>query len=202
MLIHKDALAVSDVASDCDGRYFLNGALFDKKGRAVATNGHVLVRFTSAEMSAENFPEMPGLDLEAADDVIVGQDDLKAARATMARRSNIPALDYLAIVPNGDTVTLATNDLDHDVRIKARKVAGTFPAYEKVLTVAAPQVAEIVLSPENLEIIARIALKVGCKSLKFRLHGDPKKGILMDQVLFEGRCASGTLDGAVMPMRW
>lgn len=201
MLIHKDALAVSDVTTKDDTRYFLNGALFDKEGRAVATDGHLLIRFASDPLPPKDFPGLDGVDVSPAADVIVDAGELRAARATMAARSTIKALDYMAVVPNGDHVTLATTDLDREVRIKARKVGGNFPAYESVLTVKNPVVAELSFNPQSLEVLARIAVKVGVKKLTLKVHALVGKTEISDQVLFAGRGTNGTLDGAIMTMR-
>lgn len=203
MLIHKDALAVNEIATDeWTNRYFLDGALFDKQGRAVATNGNVLVRFTSRTVDAADFPPIDGLsDVSVADDVILASGDLRAARATMKKNNHhLAALDYLAIVPNGDHVTLATSDLSHQVQIRARKIEGTFPTYEKIFNVANPVIAKVCLAPDLLEMLVRIVRKCGGKSIHFTIHGEAGEQSF-NQVLFTAKCENGDIDGAIMPMR-
>lgn len=201
MLIHKDALAVHEVGSSDDTRYFLNGAMIDKQGRAVATDGRVLVRFTSRACDPDAFKAIDGVDpFTAADDVIVSRADLVAALATIGKkRHGADGCDYLAIVPNGTNVTIATAKDDRTVVIVARKLDGAFPAYERVLDVKKPVVASVILSPKLLETVARMARNVGAQSIRLVLHGESAE--IADQILFTAEGDNGTLDGALMPMR-
>lgn len=113
MLIHKDALAVSQVTTKEQSRYFLSGALFDDKGRAVATDGHLLVRFTGDPLEVKDFPKIDCIkDVGVTGNVILQADDLRAATATMKpsdKNKHRPS-NYMAIIPNGSHVTLATSD--------------------------------------------------------------------------------------------
>lgn len=203
MLIHKDALALTDVVAKYDaGRYYLSGMLFDAEGRAVVTDGHVLVRFASNQARVEDFPKVcDGLDLSPAANVIVSKESLKSARTAMPTRATIPILNYFAIVPNGDHVDIVATDLDRAVRITARKIEGEFPKYEKVLTVDKPVRGRVILDPGYLELIGRVAKAVGAHSVHFTLHGDEGDTDILSQLTFTAQTPNGTLDGAVMPMR-
>lgn len=197
MLIHKDALYVHEAGDKGRTRYFLDGAYIDAEGRAVATDGHMLVRFASHAGDASAFASIAGAD--KADAVIVSRDDLRAALATIGGEAT--DVKHIAIVPNGTDVTLATATKDRTVTIITKKQTGTFPNYEAALKVKTPVVATVILNPELLETLARMARQVGAKSLHLAIHGnDPANGVL-DQVLFRAEGRNGTLDGAIMPMR-
>lgn len=198
MLIHRDALVVHHATTAQDTRYFLDGALIDKDGRTVATDGHTLARFTSNPPEADApFPPLDGLDVAASADVIISARDLRAALTTIAKKTTDS--QYLAIVPNGTHVTIATAKSDRTVLITSQKAEGQFPNYERVMTASKPVVAKVVLSAAYIERLGKMAKQVGAKAITLTLHGDSVD--IQTQVFFEAKGENGTLDGAIMPMR-
>lgn len=200
MLIHRDALVVQEVTTPENTRHFLNGAMFDKEGRSVATDGHVLVRFTGNEIDPAGFPKIDGIaDLAAAADVILSREDLRAALATISKNDKQFNPQHLAIVPNGTHVTIATAQLDRTVQIRARKIEGTFPNYHPILVAKKPTIATLVVDPAFLQTIGKMAKDIGARHIKLTLQGDSIAAI--EPVLFEAQGTNGKLDGAIMPMR-
>lgn len=200
MLIHKDALCVSAATVKEQARYFLAGAMFDAEGRAIATNGHTLVRYTSNPCPEDSFPKMEGLDVTTAEPVIVGADALEAAKTTMAKNSALVPLSYLALVPNGTHVTIGATNLNEEVRIRTRKVEGTFPDYKKVMDNAAlkPVAGKVVLSVEELTVLVRAAKYAGARYIHFTFHGESP---FADPIEFTAKAENGVIDGAIMPAR-
>lgn len=188
MWIHKDALAVSEATADGETRYFLNGAMFDKSGRAVATDGHVLLRFTASAKHTEDTQTDP------AADVILNANDLKAMAALLPKGKQHDQ-KYLHIVPNEDRVSISFGNSQREVAINALPVSGTFPQYEKILTMEDAPVATVVFSPAVLEVLCRAARRCNVKSLRMEIRAGER------QVLFSGDGDNGKLDGAIMPMR-
>lgn len=195
MLIHRDALAVSGVTASGNFRYYLNGAMFDDQGRAVATDGHLLVRFTSLPINPSRFPVIDGLDTTIAKQVIIEGEALKAASRTMGKE------DAMAIVPNGTHVTLATANGNRRVQVTTPNVEGVFPEYERILSVKHPVVATVIFSPDILSRLAHVAQQINARSITFTLHAPTGVCEVNDQVVFTAQGTNGTLDGALMPMR-
>lgn len=200
MLIHRDALAVSEAIGKGGSRdAAIAGACFDEQGRAVATDGHLLVRFASKPCEPENFPTIDGLDVAASGEVIVPRADLQAAWATMANPFKVVPLNYLVVAPNGSTVTLATSDGVRRVQITSRKIDAEFPKYQRVMEVGKPLVAEFRLDPHLLAVIAEVGKRTQARSIKFKVYGDNSE--IVNQLLFEAKAENGDIDGAIMPMR-
>jgi DNA polymerase III sliding clamp (beta) subunit (PCNA family) len=200
MLIHRDAFVVHEVTTAEQTRYFLDGALIDKEGRTVATDGHMLVRFTGRDPSDDI--TIADLDTSKAEACIVQREDLKAILQTMTKNGHRGgAFDYVAVVPNGQRVTLASVNPDRCVKIETRKVDGTFPAYERVLNSKVPVKATVIIAPDKLRLLASMAEKVKATAITFTLHGRSKQQHVVDQVMFTAEGDNGTLDGAIMPMR-
>lgn len=191
MLVHRDALVVRGVTAKGVARWTLSGVLFDALGRAVATDGHLLVRFLTTADVRGSFGD---LDTAKAEAVIVDADALAAAAATMNGG------EALAVVPNGDTVTMATSGKGAwRAQVTCPKQVGEFPAYKKMLTPPQPVRARVVLDPDIMFRLAAIVQQIGAKDIEFTLYAPEGQAVITDRLTFIAHGKNGTLDGAWMP---
>lgn len=174
-MLNKWNLRVARFVSKDASRYTLQSVCVTKDA-TVATNGHQLVWVsTSAELKAEDFPEIPHAPRgdDQHESFLLGAEDAVKIEKALPRKSAIPALLGAAVsVKDGQPIVCVT-DLELPQVFRPKPTPGQFPQYEKVIPAAdvVPAV-RVMLSASYLASIAKFAAE-------FNGKGEAKDGVLL-----------------------
>src|SRR4051812_32393968 len=172
MIIRRETLAaVLPAVTFDDSRYFLSSVCIEPDGRAVATDGHVmLVATDNSPMPDEDFPIIPGAPFHGtpAAATLIDADVIRGLLSAMPKRPTMPILAAVQLSQNGtpQTATIAATDLQAPRVATVTSEGKTFPSYERVMP-AAEQPTTLVLAIDVLETLIKSAKAV---------HGTRKSG--------------------------
>lgn len=205
MLLNKKAFAVINAASKDENRYSINGLLIEPDGSAVATNGHVLIKFTPAEQeNAKEFPKIDGVNPVSEETLkafILSRDSVEQIKKAVPKhRSSFPILSNIALDveqtnKNGNAV-MAVTDLENPQVFRPQKVDADFPDYRKVVPTDEPKIS-FGVSVEVLDTIVKTLKATNVKGVKIGVRN------AVDALTFEGETNDydGKVTGAFMPYR-
>ena len=180
MQYSKGHLAVRHAAAK--DRFNLKGVRFNGNGEAVATDGHMLIRFTPAD-APEGEPLAPFT--------------LPTVTVTDAKRAAKGApvsLDVEAANLNGSATLAAANG----ATFTGEKLDGDYPDYEKVIPKDAPLAFRM-----NLKLLERVvkAAKEAKPGSNMPLFADFYVTDQLSPVRIDMETPDGTLTAVIMPAR-
>ena len=183
MLLSKQALAVSAVASKDSFRIGITGIRVESDGSTIATDGHRLVKFTPANVpESSDFPGVEGLNVAAAGELepfTLPVDACKAISRTLPRKATIPILAFAGVDveqtnANGHAV-IVTTDLENPQVFRPQKIEGNFPRYENVIPEGTPTV-KIAFNPRYMAELCKLLATTAGKdnAVTLSLYADDK----------------------------
>jgi len=157
MLIPKKSLLVIKAASTDSSRPGLAGVHITKDGAGVATDGHILFKYTPMVVNDEgeeapstpdskDYPAIDGInftDETALEPFTLSADSVQTLLKALPKKSCLPilsnvALDTKATNDNGSAL-IAVTDLETSQVFKPTKVENKYPDYEKVIPDGQPK---------------------------------------------------------------
>ena len=215
MLINKKIFSLASITSKDPSRICMAGIRIEADGSGVVCNGHTLLKFTPNEPAdPKDYPVLDGVnpvDINTADLNVVGvepeplipftlpvdacQDIAKALprKSAISLLSNHVALDTIQTNANGHAV-MATTDLETQKVFKPKKVAVTFPDYNKL---AVPEATvEIAFAVAELQNIVTACKGMGITMIRFGIKDKESAAVL------NATTEDGTVTGLLMPMRY
>jgi hypothetical protein len=176
MLIHKSLLlATMPATTDKDQRYFMDAVRVEPTGTVVATNGHILIKATDANPTAdEDFPQVATAPFHGniAAPVLVSTDICKRLIAAMPKRDTLPVLHTVQVGRNGSdsTAQLTVTDLNMPVSVTISEAdTHSFPAYERVFPNPTRAAVTIRLGVPVLQALLKSAKAIDASSIRFDL---------------------------------
>ena len=183
MLLRKQALSVVGAASNDDPRYSLNGILVEPDGSTVATDGHILVKYTPrSQPDTADYPTVEGCDpakpgalvpfilpSDAAKDIYKAVP--KGRKASLPILTDFVAIDVEQTNANGCAV-LGVTDLESPRVFRPMKIEGSFPKYENVIPTADKLGPKVGLGVDLLMRICKIAKAQGFECLELQTFVD------------------------------
>jgi len=217
-LFGLEHLALEMFVSRDSARHALSGICLER-GRAIASDGRVLLVVPSTRVDAEELPANVFAGEPLSGRVVVQPGALKKAFSFAPRNPALPNLRGVVASEcaadfewedNGRKgkvkilrqVTLTATDLETTGAVKTRPVEATFPDVDQVVPKPEDRPYKVTLNSRLLKKVAGFAEKVGHGKLgaPIRFGFDPKDAdacVRMDIPLADGRVATG----AVMPMK-
>ena len=213
MLIHPNTLKVAKAASTDDQRFTLNSVYITPDGGGVATDGHVLVKFTPRDMpDAKEYPPIEGMEGATAADkeepalqpfILPSAAAAEILKAMPKKRTTLPileniALDVAATNGNGSAV-MGVTDLENPWIFRPKKIEDQFPDVDKVIPeMDKKPTIEIGLGIDTmlraLNTIKSLYPNSNHKGLRFKFY-DANSAIRI-----EGSNNAGDIVAVVMPM--
>lgn len=200
MLYHRDTLkAAACGASTDETRPALCGVRLEGNGRAVSTDGCVLIVVESPAMPAEEFPAVPGspFTFQSEPVTVPVKPLLEAAKAT-PRNGTLPVLHHVAVGAvegRPDAVRLVATDLDRFADSTVKALDRFYPDYQKVIPTGDP-VVTIGFRVDVFEKVLK-ALKLGGATTFSLAIRTPLGAAVFESV----GCLDRKLSGLVMPCR-
>ncbi len=203
-LFGAEVLDLKEFASQEATRFALTGIHLEP-GRAVATNGKMMLIVPSVKADEWPGDVVEGLTPLPKDGVIVPVAALKKAFALVDRKSKIECLrGVVAGLGPKDSeharVTLVGTDLETNGTVKARIVEGTYPDVDQVLPKPGSRPFKVVLSTDFLKSLVSYASKyVDSKdhekgAIRFSFNPkDNNDSVQVDFHLADGRNVTGIL---------
>ncbi len=131
MIVHRKALVVSKAIDSSEDRVGLNALCIDAKGRAVATNGHILLKYEKALGDAKEYPSPPNgfnilSKLGKGESVLIPlATAIEIMQATSKGkgkgRAPLPILDYFAVDVDEAKVSPPSNGKNGDQPAEAKE---------------------------------------------------------------------------------
>lgn len=192
MLIHREALSLANNALDeSDGRYCLNFVKVTKDGHVIAVDGHHFLRMRAKVDEPSLLDAMlPEVVAENEDDALIPADVLQSFAAAIKKMDDNA---HVLITTSKDQITLASTDGICERTFLSKPPALPFPDVNKV-SQKKPAIT-VVLSIELLAKICRTLKTCGATSVRLGVK-DAESAVGINAI-----CESGTIDGAIMPMR-
>ena len=165
MIIRRETLnAVLPATTADDTRYFLDAVLVEPtRHRAIATDGHIMIIATdNSPLADEDFPAIAGAEFHGDPaPIAIPAAIVRSMIATMPKKSSRPILATVQVGQNGseETATIAATDLQAPRVATIAKDDRRFPAYERVMSVAAPSV-KVAIAIDVLETLIKSAKAV------------------------------------------
>lgn len=177
------AQLTAHVAPKQGGRYSVAAIQFDDRG-AVSTDGKMLlvIPYPAQEALAEVPAQIAGAPSDESTAVTVPLNTIDRAAKNLPKRQSRPVLECAVLASNGDSVSIASTDLDSTVDVTGKAHEATFPDYGFALgTLEKP--ATFCLSLEVLRSLLDAAKKTHAEyctfhhtdatsSIGFRLQGE------------------------------
>lgn len=162
-MLNRNNLDIAKLAATEDSRFMITGILV-KPEETVVTDGHVMVKVTTPDTTAESFPQMANVE-PATDDfkpfILSRRAALEISKA-LPKSRYFPALEQAAVSSetdkNGESV-LYTHDLELPRVFREKKPTGNFPDYERVIPAAERATLAIGLNADLLVKVLQLALK-------------------------------------------
>lgn len=165
MIIKRETLqAVLPAATSDDTRYTLAVVQVQPDGRAVATDGHILlIAQDKYPQKDEDFPAITGAPYtsDPAEPVLIPLSMAQRLIGAMPKKSPIPILKAAQLSTNGDGgCVISATDLEVPCVVHVPKPEGSFPQWQRVLPRADRPALSVSLSIEVLEHLIKAAKAV------------------------------------------
>ncbi len=209
MLLHPNTLRVAKAASTDTSRVVLQGVYITPDGGGVATDGHLLVKFTPKDIpDGKDYPVIEGV--KADDDgaklkpfTLPSEAAAEILKAIPKKRTTLPILGNIALdvveTNNNGAAVMGVTDLENPRIFKSKKMEGTYPDYEKVIPSGKKPVLEIGLGIDvmlkTLNTLKALYSEQKLQGLRFKFYGSDKP------FRIEGKADSGDVLAVVMPMK-
>src|SRR3990167_5309599 len=193
MLYNQHNLAVAKIASKEEYKPEIAGVYFTKE-KTVATDGYRLLEVSvPIGIKPEEFPVVEGkYAMRGCKPFIVPAKSLKGIKIPTSR--SLPILQHVALSHVDDNrVEFMTTDLESGKVTTARRVAGQFPDYEKIIPTGKP-VIELEINADYLTELLEVMGKMS-KTVKLKIYGIEKPLVL------EVKTNEQTARGLLMPYK-
>lgn len=160
-LLNKHNLSIAKFCSKENSRYEVGGVLITDV-ETVATDGHTLVRVSTPEVPADQFPEIEGFKAkESWKPFILPREAALRLAKELPSKDTVPALACAAVgdaTDAGTEAVFATTDLETKLVVSVRKPDGQFPNWKQVVPSTDDAKATITLNANYLkELFSAIA---------------------------------------------
>jgi DNA polymerase III sliding clamp (beta) subunit (PCNA family) len=150
MLIQRKALEIARAASKDQTRQSICGLRIEPDGATVATDGHILARFTpTAHPDGKEYPAIEGVNVDDGENKLepftLPNDAVAILLKALPKRTprHFPILQNVAVdvqQTNGNGCAVAAlTDLENPQVFRLRKVPDEFPDYQKVFPKGKPK---------------------------------------------------------------
>jgi len=211
MLLDKRSLLMAKSASKDETRMALAGVRIEADGSGVATDGHILFKFTPdavAVMDPKDYPHLEGVDPVIWGGVntlkpftIPTKDALDIAKA-IPKRSCLPVLEFIALdeqkTNDNGSACFGVTDLESPRVFSPRKIDMDFPDYEKCYPKAGNHPTAVVgLGIDVLEKAVQTLKAAGVESIRLEIR-DPLSAVVVTSDLINN---GGKVTGLIMPRK-
>lgn len=203
MLLNQKAFKLINAASTDPTRPNIAGVYLDEDGSAIATDGHMLVRFVDpCPTDPKDYPVMEGCDPTSdgkLKPVLIPRDTCQQILRAIPKKTTMPVLQTVALDVEKTNETgapvLGINDLSSQQVFRPRKEDYGYPEYKKVVPTNKAK-AEIGLAINLLERFCKTMKALDVRYVKFEIR-EPTEAIT-----FEATTSNGEkVNGAIMPCR-
>lgn len=205
-MLNKHNLSIAALCDKTPSRFALSAIQVTSR-ETVETDGHQLIRVTvPPEMKAENFPVIPNMEpvTDEYKPFLLPAEAALAIAKYLPKKPAVPIISCAGVsaeTDKGEFAVVGTTDLEFSRPFRARKPAGAFPDYTRVLPKIESAGFRIqfdanVLSPVLKQIVSF------CDNKKSAAHcilsfSDPDSSVRIDAKNSEGQ----ELTAVVMPLR-
>jgi hypothetical protein len=211
MIIRRETLAaVLPAATSDNSRYYLSAVCLEPDGRAIATDGRVLLLATDRSPYPDaDFPTIAGAPFHGTPETqtLVDAAIVKSLLSAMPKKATIPILAAVQVSTNGapTTATIVATDLSAPRVATVDSDGRSFPRYAAVMP-SAEQPTTLCLSVEVLETLIKSAKAVtrgkGTPAITFRIPANGEKaGAVVNAVHITIEGDDVDVVGAAMPCR-
>ncbi len=155
LLLNQANLDVSKFAHESGEKGSLHGVHVTSKCTE-ASNGKYAIRVSMPEVESDDFPEVPGHDLDNELDIVLPLSSIKQIK--IPKKSKVPILRNVCLSKNNTNHYLTTTDLENMNTIDTIQIEGTFPDVDKCIPAEEPTV-EFAVSAKYLRDICDYAAK-------------------------------------------
>jgi len=211
MLLDKRSLLMAKAASKDDSRLSIQGVRIEADGTGVATDGHILFKFTPDKdtiQDPKDYPTLEGVNPVGAPAngneglhpfTIPTRDALDIAKA-VPKRNPLPILEYIALdeqrTNDNGSACFGVTDLDSPRVFSPRKIDADFPDHSKLWPKGKATV-RIGLDVDKLDIMVQVLKAAGVEAISLEIHDPLSAMVVRSDMIKDG----GTVTGLVMPRR-
>ena len=196
MLVHRTALTVCGAVAEPDvNRPALGCVHVRADGTVEATNGAILLQVKNASWPAEEYPKIDGLEVGAPGPALLTVESVNQAIKFVPKKTVIPILQCVAVVPKNGHVTLAVHDMENVQRIELNRVEGDFPNTDRVVDATPKPAVSLTLSVDVLDLLVKALKLAKARTVVLGVSKGPKIPLT---VKAEG--PDITITGLVAPM--